>query len=253
MGTPSKRLGICQFPSYFTPTIRSVSWLSYSQLHLRLVPGPYIAVAVAIFAKRPIIEPLACVALGVHSTNTAHLAIGMRLVASLRVGLRDLKAHYESMLSDSKPKRLANYPFRDYYTVGHEKHYFTYTGVLEGKCVFRATLADGTAVVVKFARRYGVAAHQKAHTLGFAPKLMSSEYVHGWYIVVMEDVTTNYETLYDTWNRLRHDDVAPFQQNVKAMMNEHQLGGFIHGEITRVNGLVSKPGVARPLELWSCV
>lgn len=40
------------------------------------------------------------------------------------------------MLSDPEPKRLANYPIRDYHAVGRDKYPFTYTGVLDRKCVF---------------------------------------------------------------------------------------------------------------------
>lgn len=46
------------------------------------------------------------------------------------------------MPSDSRARRLVNYHFRDYYTVGLEKYLFTYTAVLDGKCGFRATFAD---------------------------------------------------------------------------------------------------------------
>ena len=60
----------------------------------------------------------------------------------------------------------------------------------------------------------------------------------------MEDVTANYETLYDARNRLRHDDALLLQINVKSKLRQLRHGGFVHGDIRSVNVLVRKPDVA---------
>ena len=60
---------------------------------------------------------------------------------------------------------------------------------------FHARLADDIAVVVKFARHYGEAAHRKAHDLGIAPTLISLAHVYDWYLSVMEGVNYSEKAL----------------------------------------------------------
>ena len=169
----------------------------------------------------------------------------MRLVGSLRVALQELKDLYESM---PEPGRLAQYPFRDFYKVGSEKYHFTYTRALPGKCVFRARLQDGSAVVVKFARRYGVAAHRKAFMLGIAPKLISSEWIYGWWMVVMDDVSDSHETLFEALNSIRHDAIPRLRNKVKGMLGQLHRDGIVHGDIRSVNVMIRKPDAASHLQ-----
>jgi hypothetical protein len=60
---------------------------------------------------------------GTHFRSVQRRGYSKRLLV-LDTGLQDLETHYRSMLSDSRPTRLANY------TIGREKYPFTYTGVL---------------------------------------------------------------------------------------------------------------------------
>ena len=218
-----------------------VPWLSCSQLCLRPIPGPYISISVAVFARKPTIEPVACIALDVHSSNTERLAVGMRLIGSLRVALQELKDHYGSLHSDSELGHLAQYPFRNSYKVGNETYCFSYIQALQGKCVFRARLRDGNAVVVKFTRTYGIAAHQRASALGIAPRLISSEWIYGWCMVVMDDISDSHETLHAARNRIIHDAIPLLRQKVKDMLGKLHQEAIVHGDIRSVNIMVRKP------------
>lgn len=173
----------------------------------------------------------------------------MRFVGSLRVGIQELKDYYEAILSDSEPGRLAHYPFPTFYKVGHEKYHFTYTQVLEGKCVFRARLQDGNPVVVKFARRYGVEAHQRAVALNIAPRLISSEWMYGWCMVVMEDISNSHETLFNARNRITHNSIPHLQKQVKGMLGRLHRESIVHGDIRSINVMIRKPdAVSHPQE-----
>ena len=100
------------------------------------------------------------------------------------------------MLLDSMP--VVRYPTTPYHTMGWVMR--ATISPIQKYCqesVFRATPLDGYAVVVKFARHYGEAAHQKAFTHNVAPQIISSEWIYDWCMVVMDDASGSYETLCD--------------------------------------------------------
>ena len=72
---------------------------------------------------------------------------------------------------------------------------------------------------MKFARRYGVAVHQRAFALNIAPRLISSEWIYDWCMVVMEDISNSHETLFEARNRIMHDAIARLQEKVKGMLS----------------------------------
>ncbi|KIM51979.1 hypothetical protein SCLCIDRAFT_71756, partial [Scleroderma citrinum Foug A] len=155
----------------------------------------YLAVAVVAYTDEPVVEHLACVPLHVHSTNEEEPEVGERVVASLRLALADLRTLYSILSDKSRPR--ADFPFRNFFEANGCEHYFTYEGVIEDKRVFHAHLRckDPTSLCIKFSWCYSDDAHQATFNLGLAPKLYAVNYIYGWFMVVMEDASTNYMTL----------------------------------------------------------
>lgn len=146
-------------------------------------------------------------------------------------------AFYHNADDDKHPLRQIEYPFRNYFLDqnGNTK-YFSYQKQVEDKRLSRGLL-DGTPVYIKFSHRYSEAAHRAAQLAHLAPRLFSVEEIHGWYVVVMEDLSNDYEPLSDV-----NQEDSSLQQNVEDAV--HKLHGlkYVHGDIRRVNILVRKPG-----------
>ncbi|EEB93455.1 hypothetical protein MPER_07882, partial [Moniliophthora perniciosa FA553] len=158
--------------------------------------GPHITISAATFGEVPNVEALVSVPLHVHSSNHNAILAGERMICALRIALKKLSLYYHSF---PLPKRQANYPFRNFYTSnGGVQHYFVYNGAIEDSRLFLAHLSDDPNVrlAVKFSRQYGEAAHRAAAKHGLAPKLYAVEHFYGWFMVVMEDVSASYASLY---------------------------------------------------------
>jgi hypothetical protein len=206
-----------------------------------------LSVADAAWTAELNVETLATIPLHVHSTNmTGALDAGERLVCALRTALCNLCTYYQTVAT--LPPRQIEYPFRSHFLdkSGSSKS-FKYLGQVEDKRIFRGLLQDGseTPVYIKFSRRYGEAAHYAAARAGLAPQLYSVEMVYGWYIVVMEDLSTEYDTLSHV-DRNRLSSLQPAVEN--AVRGLHELG-HVHGDIRGLNILIRKPEVSseRPL------
>ncbi|KAI6095799.1 hypothetical protein EDD16DRAFT_1778249 [Pisolithus croceorrhizus] len=174
------------------------------------VPRPYIVFAGAAWNLRPTIQLLSMpIAFNVHSTDTDNLLVLARHMAAFRKATQTLKR-------------------------------ILYQQQLENKLVFFGTeSAEGTAVVdricVKFTRRYSPGAHEHCASTGCAPALRGFEKIPGgWFMVVMDDLSNDYETLAktrvpDSTKNLIHAKLAGFHE-----------AGFVHGDIRDTNIMVSK-------------
>lgn len=217
---------------------------------LILVIGGYIVVAAGTLAGTAYVEHLACVPLHAHSSNIEELQAGERLVASLRLALHSLKEHYSTLLSELDLRPQAAFPFRNFFNVDGQKFHFTYDGAIEDKKLFRAHLAkvsgkgiteisDQTKLIVKFTRRYSKAAHKIAFDNGFAPKLYAVEEIHGWFMVVMEDVSADYITYWDL--KQQGGSLESVRRDVSHAVRSLNTLGFVHGDVRDVNTLVRRP------------
>ena len=89
---------------------------------------------------------------------------------------------------------------------------------------------------IKFSCRYSEAAHRAPQLARLAPRLLSVEEIHEWYVVVMEDLSNDYEVLSD----VDRED-SSLQQHVKVAVRKLHSLKYVHGDIRRVNILVQKP------------
>ncbi|KAH9914680.1 uncharacterized protein B0H18DRAFT_1215836 [Fomitopsis serialis] len=180
--------------------------------------GPYVDIAVATFADKLNVEHLTSFSVHAHPTNT-------QSDAPLR----------------SWATRLL--PFHDYYAdaEGH-RHEFEYLEALEDKRLFRArTKVDGKPLYVKFSTRYCKEAHRAAFESGFAPKLYAAEKVYDWTMIVMEDKSADYTSLWDAkynkggkhWTALEH-----VRAKVRDGLRSLHKQGYVHGDVRDVNVLV---------------
>ncbi|KAJ3988863.1 hypothetical protein F5890DRAFT_1402218, partial [Lentinula detonsa] len=200
-------------------------------------PGSHFSVAVAAFTDVMNVETLATIPLHVHSTNVSEVLAGERFIYALRTTLQRLHDFYGA--ANNLPPRQIEYPFRNYIVQNEAKLAFEYIRQVPDKRVFHASLEDGTPLFVKFSRRYGEVTHHAAHDAGLAPRLLSVENVHGWYVVAMEDLSKDYVTLAE----ISDDSYFSLLPEVhEAVCKLHALG-HVHGDIRPINILVKKPDV----------
>ena len=81
-----------------------------------------------------------------------------------------------------------------------------------------------------------------------APKLYAVESLPGgWYMVIMEDVRSEYEDLYDF---IQHSDQTEdassrdyLLDQIRKFLEELHQAGFVHGDIRNTNIMVKKSGL----------
>ncbi|KAJ3737297.1 hypothetical protein DFJ43DRAFT_987530, partial [Lentinula guzmanii] len=200
-------------------------------------PGSHLSVAVAAFTDVMNVETLATIPLHVHSTNVSEVLAGERFIYALRTTLQRLHDFYGA--ANNLPPRQVEYPFRNYIVQNEAKLAFEYIRQVPDKRVFHASLEDGTPLFIKFSRRYGEVTHHAAHDAGLAPRLLSVENVHGWYVVAMEDLSKDYITLAE----ISDDFYLSLLPEVHEAVCKLHARGHVHGDIRPVNILVKKPDV----------
>ncbi|KAF9477289.1 hypothetical protein BDN70DRAFT_862125 [Pholiota conissans] len=205
--------------------------------------GPYLSLAVGIYIDKPIVEYLTCIPMHVHSSNEGTLEAGERAIASPRLALPKLHNSYSSIMTDaSKPQ--AEFLFRNFFEAEGIRRSFVYDSTIEDKRLFHAHLDDDTRVCVKFSRHYSEAAHRAAAELGLALKLYAVNEVYGWFMIVMEDVSEDYQTLWDLkalGKGYSIDDIRRLMLDKLSALHNRQ---FVHGDVRDVNILVRKDGAA---------
>jgi hypothetical protein len=173
-----------------------------------------------------------------HSTYVAEIESGQRALAALRVAIHKLCDSYKDM--GSYRRLRADYPFCDFFEDEHGRHELTYYATTKGGRVFRARLSDGRLVLVKFSVRYSEDAHRAACRHNFAPTLYAVNRVYDWYMIVMEDKSAVYSTLFDFKRVNRHElpVLMEVQRQVKTSLTALHKSGYVHGDVRDVNVLV---------------
>ncbi|KAK7012535.1 hypothetical protein R3P38DRAFT_2724314 [Favolaschia claudopus] len=206
--------------------------------------GPYLVLYIAVFTDLPIVEQVASVALHAHSTNSASMEAGARVIAALRKASSDLNKRYPTLvLSNQQP----DFPFPRAFQINHASVGFTYMSAIPHKRAYCAVLEEEkTQIFVKYAKRYCEAAHALASRMGFAPTLIAVQRVEDWWMVVMEDVGDDYTTLAD-FKEKGYAVEAHILEAVREALSSLHGAGYVHGDIRDVNVLVrSGTGDGRP-------
>ncbi|KAK7034928.1 hypothetical protein R3P38DRAFT_2698658 [Favolaschia claudopus] len=197
--------------------------------------GPYLVVSSAVFTDVPIVEQLGCIPLHAHSTNMSQIEAGARAIGALRAASKDLFNSYPSLVTEVQ----GDFPFpRSFDLAGLSKR-FRYTSAFDGKRVYRAAIVDsGAPVIVKYTLKYSMAAHKFANDAGFAPKLLDCKRIHEWWMVVMEDVSTDYVTIEQA--KADGHDLHGIQDSVNTALHALHHANYVHGDIRDVNVLVRR-------------
>ena len=176
-----------------------------------------------------------------------------RCLGALKKAVQALKKYYDDDIQnlDGHTPFFPHPRTYDSLSVPTVTHSFKYLPIVEGsehapflqegKLVFRGQSEDGDIIIIKFARRYSKDAHETCAHLGFAPKLRAFMKIPGnWYMVVMDDISDEYEELDDVWptatNEARKKFVIEVQEKVKSLHD----AGFVHGDIRTTNIMVKK-------------
>ena len=210
-------------------------------IHATFSSGPYISVALAVYAGTPNVQILTpVVPLHFHPSDAKARATGERFICALRRLVFDLKDYYLTDAFSGSSSMQVKFPFYTTYTDGGASHPFVYEEQIDQKRVFRAHLRDKPEdkIFVKFSRHYGEDAHKSAHAHGFAPKLRAVErFADGWVMIVMDDVSHQYCGIK---GRQLEKDVYKAVQ--KALAKLH-AGGYVHGDVRETNIMVKRDGV----------
>ncbi|KIK57356.1 hypothetical protein GYMLUDRAFT_46229 [Collybiopsis luxurians FD-317 M1] len=119
---------------------------------------------------------------------------------------------------------------------------FTYVRRVDPtRLVFEVKTQDNVIYYVKFARRYGEAAHCKAYELGLAPKLLTCEELEGdWKVIVMEPIPKRYKAADDvlsgrTKRSLSDEAIQNVRSIIQEALNPFFQEGFVHGDLRSAN------------------
>ncbi|KAG9310551.1 hypothetical protein JVU11DRAFT_9099 [Chiua virens] len=191
---------------------------------------------------RPTAQLLARVAFHVHSTDTADLLVLARHMAAFREASRTLKEYYNHLESPESsrlsPPQL--FPHPAWYTsrITQQRVEIIYKHQISEKQLVFFGFEDsdkGLPICIKFVRQYSPDAHDYCVSLGCAPTLRGFEtIVGGWFMVIMDDISDGYETLYD----------RPVTESVKDIIAEKlskfHAAGYVHGDLRDTNIMASK-------------
>ncbi|KAE9399795.1 hypothetical protein BT96DRAFT_790364, partial [Gymnopus androsaceus JB14] len=159
--------------------------------------GSMLIIAVGVWTDVPHVETLAAIPLYTHATNTTSLDSGARFICALRSALNDLDAFYRSKSWEEEKPQVC-FPFVNSFMESNDQVIFHYDSQLQGKHIFYAHRlhAPSERLVIKFTQRYCEAAHRQAYEHGIAPRPLSVQFVHGWYVIVMTDVSDSYVSVH---------------------------------------------------------
>lgn len=207
--------------------------------------GPHIGFAGAVFADRPMLEPLT--PMFTFQTNCHDVNVSRplaRALGAMKNAFQSLEKYY-SELSEALPDDCEFFtdtecPYRTYYTAVEGKVEFQYSRRLDPqKLLFLCSKKkDSTDLCVKFTQRYSKAAHQYCADKGVAPELYAVEKLPGgWFMVVMEYLKID---SYQMLAALHKDERGSFKTGVSKAVEVLHEGGFVHGDIRDANTMVAQ-------------
>ncbi|KAG9084343.1 hypothetical protein FRC06_004116, partial [Ceratobasidium sp. 370] len=163
------------------------------------IAGPWMCVLGAVYLRNPVVQPLTdYIWLGHHPLQDRRLTHLTRVFHAAAVSIDELQEYYKSLLSRPLPSLdLARFfPYaRQYPDSNGGLVDLDYLGLVDNdfplRPVFRASTGTDRNIIVKFAERYNIEAHQMLVPEGLAPKVLyyNANFSHGGLrMIVMEEV-----------------------------------------------------------------
>jgi serine/threonine protein kinase len=178
----------------------------------------------------------------------------LRHLGALRRAIHSLEAYYSKEIGLPSLTRIPTHPYPTSFTSGdnsEEKH-FKYLSKLKGRNLFFGEMHGdgGAAICIKFVPRYCKEAHELLAENGFAPKLHAVERLPGGlFMVVMDDVSEDYESLFNFVQEHPDSLVAEkggarnlLSEKIRHRVLELHRAGFVHGDIRDTNIMIKKSG-----------
>lgn len=217
--------------------------------------GPFIGFAGAVFTDRPNLHVLTPVLPSCyHATNTRMREMTARCFGAAKMAISWLREYYErniETLQDQSPtfphphtyESLSQPPALHSFKYEEIKAASTYHATLQiDKLVFRGKCGN-EKIFIKFVRRYSKDAHMKCSELKFAPSLRAlSKIPKGWYMVVMDYISDDYEELDDARLNLSNSTHQSLVSEIREQVKSLHAAGFVHGDIRSTNVIVKKNG-----------
>lgn len=218
--------------------------------------GTTIHFHVAAWGEQPVCEHVASIELTTHSTNTAKQLDYVRCIAALREAFDSLDRYYANMLDVARPP--ARFPYFSHYDEvvdGKMRRVkFSYVQQIDDKRVWAVKNEDGQDLIVKICASggYGVDAHQHAAALQIAPPLVAHNEYLGWMVIVMPDMRSTHECLWDYKRRnpcahLDYRVCAHVERLVTNIRDRLHKATIVHGDIRDTNILIPRD-LESPLE-----
>jgi len=266
-GEDKMRMPIAMYPNSSLPCLllyafgSFCSFLTLTHLLILTAVGPHLGFASAAYTDRPHVQVLSTpLPFLYHHTDIELQLTVARHVGALKNAIAKLRRYYEVDLPSLKkiginqqsPNVLYPYPseFISLRDPSKSTRRFTYKSRFEGKLVFKAVLANGSLVCVKFTRRYSIAAHEECVKLQCAPVLHDFKLLPGgWFMIVMDYLD------YDHYHVPEDSDLSDeLYEVMKNSLDKLHKAGFVHGDIRIINTMVKNSEPSRFMLLdfdWS--
>ncbi|PPQ82207.1 hypothetical protein CVT26_009201 [Gymnopilus dilepis] len=214
-----------------------------------LVFGPYVAFAGATWTDRPTVQMLSpAIPCHYHVTDAKMENMLVRHIAALRRAIPALDQYYREYEANKlsiKRNPIHPYPTSFKSEDGSDKH-FRYDSHMKGRNLFFGHLEDDgeTRICIKFVRHYCKEGHEFLAARGCAPTLHTVERLPGgMFMVVMADVSENYESLFSFLKSNAEYQLAEehlearnaLSDKVRACLAEFHQAGFVHGDLRDTN------------------
>ncbi|KAG8743497.1 hypothetical protein FRC10_011970 [Ceratobasidium sp. 414] len=208
------------------------------------IAGPWMCVLGAVYLRNPVVQPLTdYIWLGHHPQQDRRLAHLTRVFHAAAVTIDELRKYYKSLFS--RPllledlTRFLPYP-RQYPDSDGNLVDFDYLGLLDSplRPVFRASTGARRDIIVKFAERYSIEAHQMLVPKGLAPKVLyyNADCSHGGLRMIYIEFRGT--------AGLR--ELTTLRQNIRDALTILHGADLVFGDLRPPNILVVKPTDGEP-------
>ncbi|KAF9084454.1 hypothetical protein BGX27_003808, partial [Mortierella sp. AM989] len=217
------------------------------------IAGPWICILGAIFLDRPIVEPLTpFIPLTSATNDTTNLGYVTRVLVALRLGLEALDNFYSQQAIGDNGDQLY-FPHLRSFTTNGTTTQFRYVCQLteeRAQLVWKAKIVNhtnsndnGRFIVVKFTKRYSIAAHMLCSNSQLAPRILhfvdgaNDHTLAGFHVVVMEYISSCPldARVVDNCKQVTRRNIFKDIQQELALLHRN---GFVFGDLRAPNILV---------------